>query len=42
MKYYINRETEKISALSSEKIDKYKYLKGEKTFRFNSLSIMGL
>ena len=31
-----------MSALSSEKIDRYKYLKGEKTFPFNSLSVMGL
>ena len=30
LQYDINRETEKISALSSGKIDKYEYLTGEK------------
>ena len=30
MQYGINRESIKISALSSRKIDKYKYLTGEK------------
>ena len=29
LQYYINREAEKISALSSDKIDKYEYLTGE-------------
>ena len=29
LQYDINRETEKISALSSGKIDKYEYLTGE-------------
>ena len=29
MQYYINRETAKISALSSGKIDKYEYVTGE-------------
>ena len=29
LQYYINREAEKISALSSGKIDKYEYLTGE-------------
>ena len=30
LQYGINREAAKISALSSTKIDKYKYLTGEK------------
>ena len=30
LQYGINREAAKISALSSAKIDKYKYLTGEK------------
>ena len=30
LQYHINRETAKISALSSGKIDKYEYLAGEK------------
>ena len=29
LRYDINREAAKISALSSDKIDKYEYLKGE-------------
>ena len=29
LQYDINRETAKISALSSDKIDKYEYLTGE-------------
>ena len=32
LQYNINRETAKISALSSDKIDKYDYLPGEEIF----------
>ena len=35
LQYYINREAAKISALSSDKIDKYEYLTGEKILRFD-------
>ena len=35
LQYYINREAAKISALSSDKIDKYKCLTGEKILRFD-------
>ena len=35
LQYDINREAAKISALSSSKIDKYKYLSGGKIFTFN-------
>ena len=31
LQYDINREAAKISALSSRKIDKYEYLRGEET-----------
>ena len=35
LQYDINREAAKISALSSEKIDKYQYLTGEEILPFN-------
>ena len=35
LQYDINREAEKISALSTEKIDKYKYVIGEEILPFN-------
>ena len=35
LKYNINREAAKISALSSSKIDKYEYLTGEETLPSN-------
>ena len=35
LQYDINREVAKISALSSDKIDKYEYLTGEKIFPSN-------
>ena len=35
LQYDINREAEKISALSTEKIDKYKYLTGEEILPSN-------
>ena len=35
LQYGINRETEKISALSSGKIDKYEYHTDEEIFLFN-------
>ena len=35
LQYYISREAEKISALSSGKIDKYEYLTGEEIFPSN-------
>ena len=35
LQYDINRETAKISALSSGKIDKYEYLTGEETLSSN-------
>ena len=38
-KYGISREAEKILALSSGKIDKYKYLTGEKISYFNQKQI---
>ena len=40
MQYNINREAAKISALSSEKIDKYEYLTGEEIFLFNERQII--
>ena len=36
----INREAAKISALSSGKIDKYKYLTGEEILPFNQKQII--
>ena len=33
--YYINREAVKISGLSSDKLDKYKYLKDEEILPSN-------
>ena len=35
LQYDINREAEKISALSSGKVDKYEYLTGEEIFPSN-------
>ena len=35
LQYYISREAEKISALSSGKIDTYEYLTGEEIFPSN-------
>ena len=35
IQYYINREAAKISALSSDKIDKFEYLTGEEMLPFN-------
>ena len=35
LQYDISREAEKISALSTEKIDKYKYVIGEEILPFN-------
>ena len=35
LQYAVNREAEKISALSSGKIDKYEYLTGEELFPSN-------
>ena len=35
LQYDINREAAKISALSSNKIDKYEYLTGEEILPFN-------
>ena len=40
IQYDINRETKKISALSSSKIDKYKYLTGEEILASNEEQIM--
>ena len=40
IQYDINRETVKISALSSSKIDKYKYLTGEEILASNEEQIM--
>ena len=39
MQYDINRESAKISALSSGKIDKYEYLTGEEILPFNQRQI---
>ena len=35
LQYDINRDAEKVSALSSGKIDKYEYLTGEEIVPFN-------
>ena len=40
LKYDINREAAKISALSSGKIDKYEYLMGEEILPFNKQQII--
>ena len=40
LQYDINRETAKISALSSGKIDKYEYLSGEETLSSNQHQII--
>ena len=40
LQYDINREPAKISALSSGKIDKYEYLKGEEILRSNQKQII--
>ena len=40
MKNSFNTEKRKISALSSEKIDKYEYLTGEKILSFNQRQII--
>ena len=38
--YVINREAVKISTLSSNKIGKYEYLKGEEILRYNQKQII--
>ena len=40
LQYDINREATKISALSSQKIDKYEYVTGEKILPSNQKQIM--
>ena len=40
LQYDINREAAKISALSSDKIDKYEYLTGEEILPFNQQQII--
>ena len=40
LQYSINRETAKISALSSGKFDKYEYLTGEEILPFNRSQII--
>ena len=40
LQYDINRETAKISALSSGKIDKYEYLTGEEILSSNQQQIL--
>ena len=40
LQYDINREAAKISALSSDKIDKYEYLTGEQIFSSNQQQII--
>ena len=40
LQYNIDRETTKISALSSGKIDKYEYLTGEEMLPFNQQQII--
>ena len=40
IQYYINRETAKISALSSGKIDKHEYLTGEEVLPSNQKQII--
>ena len=37
----INRETTKVSALSSVKIDKYEYLSGQQILQFDQSRIIG-
>ena len=39
MQYNINRETAKISALSSGKVDKYEHLAGEEILAYNQRQI---
>ena len=41
LQYDINREAAKISALSSGKIDKYEYLRGEEILPSNWSQILG-
>ena len=40
LQYSINREAEKISALSSGEIDKYEYLTGEEILPFNQSKLI--
>ena len=40
LRYDIDREAAKITALSSEKIDKYEYLTGEEIFPFDQSRII--
>ena len=40
LQYNVNRKGAKTSALSSEKIEKYDYLKGEKILRCNQRQVM--
>ena len=40
LQYDINRESAKVSALSSGKIDKYEYLTGEEIFPFDQRQIL--
>ena len=40
IQYGINREASKISALSSDKIDKYEYLTGEEILPLNQKQII--
>ena len=40
LQYNINREKAKISTLSSGKINKYEYLKGEEIWSFNQVQII--
>ena len=40
LQYHINREVAKISALSSGKIDKYEYVKGEEILPSNQSTII--
>ena len=40
LQYDINRKAAKISALSSDKIDKYEYLTGEEILPFNQQQII--
>ena len=40
LQYSINREAEKISALSSSEIDKYEYLTGEEILPFNQSKLI--
>ena len=42
LQYNINREAFKISALSSDKLEKYKYLTGEEILRSNQKPIIEL